>query len=176
MGTFWQDLWRKWQRPVPPVVVVPPAPVPDDDAELLRQHNLERVARSVPPLSLEVRLDIAAKRHAAWMYRTGRVSHTGEVGSSFSQRVAREGYQMMTGGENVAAGQRTATEVVSAWMNSPGHRANVLGRSFVHVGFGRSGNYWCVVLASPAGHTRTLTSEPLMFLPGPLVQEPPPTG
>ncbi|KFZ32490.1 hypothetical protein JS44_04615 [Anoxybacillus flavithermus] len=54
------------------------------------------------------------------------------------------GVSYRTAGENIAKGQRTPQEVVNAWMNSAGHRANILNRNFTHigVGFDGNGNYW----------------------------------
>ncbi|BDG35019.1 CAP domain-containing protein [Saccharococcus caldoxylosilyticus] len=46
------------------------------------------------------------------------------------------GIRYCTAGENIAAGQRTPQEVVNAWMNSPGHRANILNKNFTHIGVG----------------------------------------
>jgi uncharacterized protein YkwD len=54
------------------------------------------------------------------------------------------GISYKAAGENIAMGQRTPEEVVTAWMNSPGHRANILNANFTHLGVGyvASGNYW----------------------------------
>ena len=54
------------------------------------------------------------------------------------------GISYRTAGENIAMGQRTPEEVVNAWMNSEGHRANILNASFTQIGMGyvAEGNYW----------------------------------
>ena len=59
------------------------------------------------------------------------------------------GIKYRSAGENIAMGQRTPSEVVQAWMNSPGHRANILDPSFTRVGVGyvREGNYWTQMFA-----------------------------
>jgi uncharacterized protein YkwD len=62
------------------------------------------------------------------------------------------GYRWSAWGENVAMGYLTPRAVMRAWMNSPGHRANILSRSFRHIGVRRSGNgtlYWTMDLARP---------------------------
>jgi len=66
------------------------------------------------------------------------MSHTGSNGSSVSDRVNRVGnIEGSRGvGENVAMGQRTPEAVVSAWMNSEGHRANILRSETTHIGIG----------------------------------------
>jgi uncharacterized protein YkwD len=66
------------------------------------------------------------------------------------------GYASGTWGENIAAGQRTPAEVVSSWMNSEGHRANILNSQFTEIGIGMvpSGDgtpYWTLVFARPRG-------------------------
>jgi uncharacterized protein YkwD len=54
------------------------------------------------------------------------------------------GVNYKSAGENIAQGQRTPQEVVQAWMNSPGHRKNILSRDFTHIGVGyeSQGNHW----------------------------------
>ncbi|MEV0476641.1 CAP domain-containing protein, partial [Streptomyces prunicolor] len=74
-------------------------------------------------------------------------SHTSPDGSQPWDRAAAAGARRRTIGENIACGQRTATEVVEGWMNSPGHRANILKPDFTHIGIGfagggQMGTYW----------------------------------
>lgn len=85
----------------------------------------------------------AAQGHADWMNSTGTFSHTGANGSSFVDRMKAAGYPS-PGGENIAQGQRDAQAVMTAWMNSPGHRANILNCKFTRIGLGLAGtrNYW----------------------------------
>lgn len=85
----------------------------------------------------------AAQGHADWMNATGTFSHTGANGSSFVDRMKAAGYAS-PGGENIAYGQRDAQAVMTAWMNSPGHRANILNCKFTRIGVGVAGtrNYW----------------------------------
>ena len=54
------------------------------------------------------------------------------------------GISYKSAGENIAMGQTTPEQVVQAWMNSPGHRENIMNSSFTHIGVGyvASGNYW----------------------------------
>lgn len=54
------------------------------------------------------------------------------------------GITYKSAGENIAKGQRSAAEVVTAWMNSEGHRANIMSKNFTHIGVGyvAEGNYW----------------------------------
>ena len=86
-------------------------------------------------------LDRAAADYAALMARTGTFSHTGPDGSDFSDRVRAAGYDD-PGGENIAQGQSSADEVMQDWMNSPGHRRNILDCSFRTLGVGEAQDYW----------------------------------
>jgi uncharacterized protein YkwD len=153
-------------RPAPPKPPDPVKPPADTGIEIHDLHNAERARAGVPPLTIDRRLSEAAHRHAQWMADTGRLSHTGANGSSFFDRITREGYVASTGGENIAQGYRNPREVVAGWMSSSGHRANILNRNFREVGYGVSGAYWCVVFASPAGGNRI--SESAESFPSPL--------
>ncbi|GAA4830214.1 hypothetical protein GCM10023201_17380 [Actinomycetospora corticicola] len=86
-------------------------------------------------------LDRAAADYAVLMARTGTFSHTGPDGSDFSERVRAAGYDD-PGGENIAQGQTSAHEVMTDWMNSPGHRRNILDCSFRTLGVGEASDYW----------------------------------
>jgi uncharacterized protein YkwD len=87
------------------------------------------------------------------MIELGKIRHRGVDGSTPADRVTRVGYSYQSVGENVAAGQETAEEVMTGWMDSPGHRRNILG-DFEELGAARAEDddgrpYWCVVFATP---------------------------
>lgn len=63
-------------------------------------------------------------------------SHTSQDGSGPGDRITDAGYRWSTYGENIAKGQRTPAAVMDSWMNSPGHRANILNCSFKELGVG----------------------------------------
>ncbi len=111
--------------------------------------NRQRGSNGLPPLSENARLAAAAQSHADDMVRQAYFSHTGADGSSVGQRVDARGYSWCWVGENIAAGDRTDAAVFGSWMNSPGHRRNMLDRQAVEYGLGRSGNTWVLVLAQP---------------------------
>lgn len=143
----------------------PPPPDGSVVQQLLVIHNEERSKRGVPKLKLDDRLTAAAQLHADWMRSNGRLSHRGENGSSVSGRIVAQGYRWSAAGENIAAGYSSAQSVTSGWMGSSGHRRNILNDSYVHCGFGKSGNYWCAVFARPSGGRKLAVQEP-----GPLRQ------
>jgi uncharacterized protein YkwD len=137
------DLIRRWlggNDPVPPPVPpVPPVPVPTDIEQikerLLVLHNQHRAARGVSALKRVVELDRSAQLHNDYMARVGNLTHN-EPGRDIGKRVKEQGYQWRTVGENIAWNQQTADEVMKSWMNSSGHRANILSSSYQDVGFG----------------------------------------
>jgi uncharacterized protein YkwD len=87
--------------------------------------NKQRAAHGCKAVKADARLNQAAKFHSAWMAQTGTFSHVGRGGSAFDQRIRAAGYRTPRS-ENIAFGYQTGADVVKAWMNSPGHRANIL--------------------------------------------------
>ena len=104
--------------------------------------NRERRSHGLPTLRPNKRLDRAARGHSFHMVRSNFFSHDSLGGSSVMDRVKRRGYRSSRGmmvGENIAWGSgsyATPREIVAGWMRSPGHRANILHRSFREVGVG----------------------------------------
>ncbi|MFC9294253.1 CAP domain-containing protein [Streptomyces sp. NPDC057011] len=136
-------------KPVkPPVTTSAPtasAPAPTGAAaEVLALVNQERAAAGCPALTVNAKLTKAAQDHSADMAAHNTMSHTGSDGSDPGQRITRAGYAWQTYGENVAYGYSTAAKVMEGWMNSPGHRANILNCSFKEIGIGlaQPGQYW----------------------------------
>lgn len=161
--------WRKWFRPTPNPTPAPPITPPDGNTieQLLYSHNEYRSRVNAQKLELNQQLNTAAQKHAEWMARNSTMSHTGAGGSQFSDRIRNEGYIMRGGGENIAAGYRSVEAVMNGWMNSTGHRRNILNASFEEVGFGMSKNYWCTVFAIPA-NANNITVMGEYYLPEPL--------
>ncbi|MER5266486.1 CAP domain-containing protein [Actinosynnema sp. NPDC002837] len=104
----------------------PAIAAPTFEEQVLALTNGERSAVGCPALASNAQLAAAAKRHSDDMARTGNFSHTGTDGSTAGQRVTDAGYHFRLMAENIAAGQGTAEEVVRSWMNSEGHRANIV--------------------------------------------------
>lgn len=116
--------------------------------------NAERSRRGLAPLRSDARLGTAAQRHSEDQARRGRMSHTGSDGSSAGDRIRRAGYVWRSWAENVAHGYSSPEAVVAGWMNSPGHRRNILSANVdtgVGVAIGADGRtYWTQVFATPA--------------------------
>ncbi|MFI8874090.1 CAP domain-containing protein [Streptomyces sp. NPDC055243] len=116
-------------------------------AAVLRLTNAERTAQGLRPLSPDPHLTVAAQGHSADMVARAFYSHTSPDGGEPWHRASAAGSTHRAIGENIACGQRTPAEVVDGWMNSPGHRANILKPSFTHLGVGfagggSAGTYW----------------------------------
>lgn len=141
--------------PRPIVAVAPPrpaAPAPNAGGTIqavLTLVNQERARLGRAPLQLSPELTTAALLHTRDMNAGGFLSHTGSNGSQVSQRVDAAGFRWSNVGENVAQGQRSPAEVMNSWMNSPGHRRNILSPGFTHIGISRVGNHWTQVFAAP---------------------------
>jgi uncharacterized protein YkwD len=118
------------------------------ESSLLAQVNVQRANAGAPPLRWCAALGRSAAAHSADQAARNTMTHTGSDGSDVAIRVDRNGYRGWAAlGENVAAGYNSEAAVLTAWMNSAGHRANILSPGFTHVGSGSvtSGNgtrYW----------------------------------
>ncbi|MFD5102124.1 sigma-70 family RNA polymerase sigma factor [Streptomyces albidochromogenes] len=134
---------------------VPPKPQPSSPArpaapssfaqQVTALVNTERGKNGCGPVSQNSRLDTAAQRHSADMAARDFFDHTNPDGAGPGERVTDAGYAWSTYGENIAMGQRTPAQVMESWMNSSGHRANILNCSFKEIGVGMhdaSGGPW----------------------------------
>jgi uncharacterized YkwD family protein len=93
---------------------------------------------------MDTALSNVARKKSEDMKAKNYFSHTSPTYGSPFDMMKQFGISYKAAGENIAMGQRTPQEVVTAWMNSPGHRANILNANFTHLGVGyvASGNYW----------------------------------
>ena len=114
------------------------------EAAVVELTNAERTKAGLQPLKTYTPLMASARTKSQDMKDKNYFSHTSPTyGSPFDQMKAR-GISYTAAGENIAKGQRTAEEVVTAWMNSEGHRANILNADYTHIGVGyvKDGNIW----------------------------------
>ncbi|MCL1997337.1 MAG: CAP domain-containing protein [Turicibacter sp.] len=116
--------------------------VSDFESRIFELVNIERAAAGIPLLVWNDDLARAARIHSEDMDRNNFTGHTGSDGSSLADRVARVGLGAAWNGlgENVARGQATPEAAMDSWLNSPGHRENILNPSYTQFGAGRSGN------------------------------------
>lgn len=143
--------------PTPPPAK-PTTPVEKMEADLITAHT---TARNGQALIADAKLTTMARDHAQFMADTKQMTHN--LPASFASRFKVSGYIGSGGGENIAAGQRDVPTVMRAWLNSAGHRRNILG-DWTHIGVGVAASdtkqlYWCVVFgrsyASTAEHVDT---------------------
>ncbi|MDD5945284.1 MAG: CAP domain-containing protein [Clostridia bacterium] len=113
-------------------------------AEVVRLVNAERAKEGLTALKTDAVVQSAAQVRAKETVTS--FSHTRPNGTSCFTALKEAGVSYRGAGENIAYGQRTPAEVVNAWMNSPGHRANIMDTKFTTIGVGcyKSGNtyYW----------------------------------
>ena len=126
------------------------------ETQLLRLTNRERQKQGLAPLKLSAQLSRAAQLHGTDMAKNNYFSHTGRNGSNLGDRAKASGYKYSRVGENLAAGRSTAEGTMKQWMNSAGHRANILNPKFTEIGFGyantpnsRYQHYWVQVFGTP---------------------------
>jgi uncharacterized protein YkwD len=101
------------------------------EQSVIEHTNVQRAQLGLSPLIVDSDLIITARQHTAWMTNSGSLVHT-----------------TLPVNENIAMGQQTAVEVVQAWMNSPGHRANILHPEYRRIGVAAYSTpdgtvYWC---------------------------------
>jgi uncharacterized YkwD family protein/spore coat assembly protein SafA len=116
--------------------------------------NQVRVSSGLPPLVNDWQLARVARYKASDMMTQNYFSHTSPTYGSPFNMMETFGLKFSAAGENIAMGQKTPQEVMNAWMNSPGHRANILSRNYTHVGVGfardSSGTaYWSQMFTNP---------------------------
>lgn len=145
-------------RPLPQKAPASPKAEPADatqqsaiERELIDRANIERKKVNLTPLHADRLVNLAASAHAANMAQRATLSHELD-GQSVGDRLANLGFGWIKCGENIAHGQETPTAAIESWMNSPGHRVNLLGEKYTHIGVACSHapdgqKYWTMVLA-----------------------------
>lgn len=106
--------------------------------------NEQRAANGLAPLTLSTQLSNVARTKSQDMHDNNYFSHTSPTYGSPFDMLKAFGISYRTAGENIAMGQATPQAVMTGWMNSAGHRANILNPSFTQIGVGyvANGNYW----------------------------------
>lgn len=131
-----------------------PSPYSSVAAECTALTNQHRAAVGAPPLTMHPKLDAAAQAHSDYQAATRTMTHDSANGDGPGTRMTKAGYAWRTWGENVAFGQADCAAVIAAWMNSPGHRTNMLNARYTNIGIGMAvaangAKYWTMNLAAP---------------------------
>jgi len=139
--------------PTPVAVVTSggcPSPVSTVSAECTALTNQARAAAGVAPVTVSLTLNAAAQGWSDYQASISTMTH----GSNPGARITAAGYSWSAWGENVAFGQWDCAAVIAAWMNSPGHRTNMLNPTYTNIGIGMTvasngAKYWTMNLAAP---------------------------
>lgn len=138
--------------PVPDVLVNHGQPAVDaGEQDMVDRHNDARAAQAVDPLTVNALLSEIAQDQANYMADIGQFQHTDAGGGRVQDRATAAGYEWITIGENV--GFNLEAEVLfNGWMDSTGHRENILDSDFEEIGVGRATRglyqYWCVTFGA----------------------------
>lgn len=108
------------------------------ETAVVKLTNDARAENGCKPLVHDRKLHLAAERHSADMAANNYFDHDSRDGRTFDRRIRAAGFTFTRAGENIAKGQPTAAAVVRAWLNSPGHRANIMNCAFTHIGVGHN--------------------------------------
>ena len=123
-------------------------------SEVLNLVNQERKKAGLQPLTLSEKLTIIANTKASDMAEKNYFSHDSPTYGSPFDMLKHFGVSYTAAGENIAAGQRSAQEVMNSWMNSSGHRANILNKNYTELGVGYTtggqyGTEWVQLFIKP---------------------------
>lgn len=131
-------------KPAPSKPVQPTAGLSAFEQQVVDLTNNERQKAGLPALKADSELSAVARKKSEDMLAKNYFSHTSPTYGSPFDMMKQFGITYRTAGENIAKGQRTPAEVVKAWMESPGHRANILNKDYTHIGVGyvENGNIW----------------------------------
>lgn len=143
------------------------------ESEVIKLVNAERANAGCPALRAHPILNQAAKAHSQDMVEHNYVDHVNSAGETPGERVSNMGYVWEALGENVAAGYVTPEDVVAGWMNSEGHRKNILNCGYLDTGVGYVyaadtdyGHYWTQLFGrQPGAAAPKRTIRKAAFLP-----------
>lgn len=110
--------------------------------KVIELTNVERAKYNLKPLKLSDSLCKSAQEHADDMYTNNYFSHVSQDGRTMSDRIEKYTSSYGYKGENIALGYSTPEEVVKGWVNSEGHRANLLNKNYTDIGVGYNNGYW----------------------------------
>ncbi|MCY8424436.1 CAP domain-containing protein [Bacillus vallismortis] len=121
-----------------------PSSVSAYEKKVVELTNAERQKQGLKPLQIDETLSKSARAKSQDMKDKNYFDHQSPTYGSPFDMMKSFGISYKTAGENIAKGQKTPEEVVKAWMNSEGHRKNILNANFTHIGVGyvESGSYW----------------------------------
>jgi uncharacterized YkwD family protein len=128
--------------------------ISDYEKEVARLVNVERSKAGLMKLTLNAQISKVARIKCQDMINKKYFSHISPTYGSPFKMMESYGIRFSAAGENIAYGQKTPAEVMRGWMNSPGHRSNILSRTYTNIGVGcaksKTGvNYWTQMFTKP---------------------------
>jgi uncharacterized protein YkwD len=120
-------------------------PGADGSDAVVAMVNEERESAGCDPVSADDRLTSAAEGHSQDQADRGEMTHTGSDGSTSGERATRAGYEWSKIAENVASGTTSAERAMELWMESSGHRKNIIDCAYEHIGVAQVDGYWTQV-------------------------------
>lgn len=134
---------------------IPAVTTTTQENEVVRLVNIQRAKAGLPALKINWQLSRVARYKSADMANKGYFSHNSPTYGTPFQMMENFGLSFTAAGENIAYGQRTPAEVMDGWMNSPGHRSNIMSGSFSEIGVGLAKNsngvcYWTQQFMRPS--------------------------
>ncbi|WP_173918382.1 CAP domain-containing protein [Halobacillus sp. Marseille-Q1614] len=125
------------------------------EKEVVELVNEERAKEGLKPLKMYERLSDLARLKSEDMAERNYFDHTSPTYGSPFEMMDQYEFKYWSAGENIAAGQRSPEQVMEGWMNSPGHRENIMKKEFTHIGVGyvegsgSYGTYWTQMFMTP---------------------------
>ena len=124
------------------------------ESQVVKLVNVERSKQGLQPLTENWQLSRVARYKSADMATKNYFSHTSPTYGSPFRMMESFGIKYSSAGENIAYGQKTPQQVMTAWMNSPGHRSNIMSPSYSQIGVGYATNksgtpYWTQMFIRP---------------------------
>jgi len=135
-------------------LTIPTVTTSAQEEEVVRLVNQERAKKGLPALKINWQLSRVARYKSADMANKGYFSHNSPTYGTPFQMMENFGLRFSAAGENIAYGQKTPAEVMRDWMNSPGHRSNILSGAYTEIGVGLAKNkngvcYWTQQFIKP---------------------------
>lgn len=135
-------------------ITIPTVTTTAQEDEVIRLVNVERSKQGLQTLTKHWELCRVARYKSADMANKGYFSHTSPTYGSPFKMMESFGIRFSSAGENIAYGQRTPQEVMNGWMNSPGHKSNIMSPSYTQIGVGMAKNssgvlYWTQMFIKP---------------------------
>ncbi len=135
-------------------LTIPTVTTTTQEDEVIRLVNVQRSKAGLQQLKTNWQLCRVARYKSADMANKGYFSHTSPTYGSPFRMMESFGLRFSAAGENIAYGQRTPAEVMNGWMNSPGHRSNILNATYMEIGVGLAKNkngvsYWTQLFMKP---------------------------